>query len=84
MANLTEIQNKLAKLGLHQLLYLIRNPETETGMLLDFLRAMAEGERLLPNLDASEFKIYLDRCEREKLKLDERYAAVRKQVFWSL
>lgn len=81
MANLTEIQNKLAKLGVQQLLYLIRNPETETGMLLDFLRAMAEGVRSLPDLDTSQFKIYLDRCEREKRKLDERYAAVRKPVF---
>lgn len=80
-SNLKEIQDRLAERGLQRLQYLIRNPETETGMLLDFFRAMGEGAYLPPEFDTAQYNLYLDRCERERKKLDERYAAVHQQVF---
>lgn len=79
--NLKEIQDRLAEVGIQRLQYLIRNPETDTGMLLDFFRAMGEGAYLPPEFDTAQYNLYLDRCERERKKLDERYAAVHQKVF---
>lgn len=79
--NLKEIQDRLASLGIQRLLYLIRNPESETAMLLDFFRAMAEGAYLPPELDTARYQLLLDRCERERNKLDQRYTAVKRNVF---
>lgn len=81
---LRQIQSLLEQKGLQRLQLLLQDPVNDRPLLLEVLKtlAQAKAEPLVFNKD--NFQLVLQRCQREKAKLDKQYQTVREQIFGDL
>ena len=81
MESLKGAQLNLSKAGISQLNFLLKDPVHDKGLLLELLRATAEGGVVPVNHNEEYFRIVLDKCSREQEKLERHYEALRKEVY---
>lgn len=77
---LKDIQSRLDQLGLGRHVFLLRDPQEDYLLLLDYLRAEIKGERTVSAFDSKSFHVVLDKLTRVKDKLDSAYHSIRQPL----
>ncbi|MBK7476903.1 MAG: hypothetical protein IPI11_13170 [Haliscomenobacter sp.] len=77
---LKDIQSRLDQLGLGRHVFLLRDPQEDYLLLLDYLRAEIKGERTVAAFDSKSFHVVLDKLARVKDKLDSAYQSIRQPL----
>ncbi len=81
LSALRELQERLAGAGVNQFNFLFRDEVQDKGLLLEMLKAAAEGGGMPLHFDQEHYRILLDKSKRLLSRLDEQYSAVRRPVF---
>ena len=81
LSALRDLQDRLASFGINPFNFLLRDENHDKGLLLEILKAGAEGGGMPLNFDQSHYRILLDRCKRLWSRLAGNYWAVRRPVF---
>lgn len=77
---LKDIQSRLDLLGLGRHVFLLRDPQEDYLLLLDYLRAEMKGERTVSTFDSKSFHVVLDKLVRVKDRLDSAYQSIRQPL----
>lgn len=83
LGELEEVQSRLSQMGLGHLALLLRDPTKDQALLAQILRAAADQPPSPPPFAEDDFSQTLDKCRREKSRLDETYRALRRNIFGS-
>ncbi len=81
LGELEELHQQLSQLGLGHLALLLRNPTHDHQLVSALLRLAADQPPPLPRFAEDDFRLTLDKCRREKARLDESYHALRRPIF---
>ncbi len=77
---LKDIQNRMDQMGFGRHVFILRDPQEDYQLLLDYLRAEMKGDRPAISYDSRSFHVVLDKLARVKEKLDAAYQSIRQPV----
>ncbi len=78
---LQAIQNRLDKIGLGELTYVISDPQREKSSVVEAIYQSSLGARKLPQFEEEDFQFLLNRTNRLRSRLDTAYDLFSKPIF---